>query len=167
MPFVLEFDEAALEAMASELELTQRDIERAIAVAASRTARWARSQIARGLASRLGVSQAVLSGKRLTAKSGRSSARVWVALNPLNLASAGATATARGLRAGRQSMDGAFLMKGRYGKAAMRRQGRKRKPLEAASIDVLNEGTPAINQAWPALNERFLAFYAEELERRS
>lgn len=168
MPIVIDIDAAELEHMAAALHLTARDMEQASRVAATRVARWARSQIARGLASRLGISQAALGGRRLTVKSGRSGARVWIALNPLNAANASPSRTSRGLRAGNTTFDRAFVMAGRYGRAAMRRAGRARKPLEAASLDVLEAADAAITQeAWPELNARFLAFYTEELERRT
>ena len=169
MPLVVDIDIAELEGMAAALELTGRDMEAAARVAAGRAARWARTQIARGLASRLGVPATLLGGRRVSVKSGRSGARIWIALNPLNAANANPRETGRGLRAGRETFEGAFMIKGRHGhgRAAVRRQGRGRKPLAAASLDVLAVADAAINrEAWPALNDRFLAFYAEELERK-
>lgn len=168
MPVLVDIDAAELEGMALHLELTRKAAEQAVRAAANRTARWARVQIARGLASRLGLSPQLFMGKRLQAKSGRTGARVWIALNPLNAAAAGAKEAAGGLRAGRADFRGAFLAKGKFGgRTALRRQGRARTPLEAAGFDVLRVADAEINRkAWPALNEKFLAFYVEELERR-
>lgn len=169
MPVVVELDADELEHLARELDLDRKAMERAVRVAAGRTARWARTQISRGLASRLGLPAKLLAGKRLTAKSGRSGARVWVALNPVNAARAGAEKTAHGLRAAGRDFFGAFSLKSKHGgRAAVRRAGRARTPLEAASFDVVSAAPEEINgKAWPALNERFLAFYGEELERRA
>lgn len=168
MPVLVDIDAAELEGMALHLDLTRKAAEQAVRAAANRTARWARVQIARGLASRLGISASLLQGKRLTAKAGRSGARVWIALNPLNAAQAGARSAPGGLRAGRSDFRGAFLAKGKYGgRAALRRVGRSRLPLEGAGFDVLAAAPDEINRkAWPALNDRFLEFYTEELERR-
>lgn len=167
MPVIVEIDAAELDGLALSLNVVRKEAERAVRVAANRTARWARVQIARGLGARLGVPQSLLAGKRLTAKSGRSGAKVWIALNPLNAAAAGARETGRGLRAGRTDFPGSFLIKGKHGgKAAVHRAGRARTPLEASSFDVMAAAPAEINRkAWPALNERFLEFYREELER--
>lgn len=169
MPVVVDIDAAELEGMALRLDLTRKAAEQAVRAAAGRTARWARVQIARGLASRLGISPSLLQGKRLKASAGRNGARVWIALNPLNAAQAGARTAPAGLRAGRADFRGAFLANGKFGgKAALRRAGRSRLPLESAGFDVLGAAPDEINRkAWPALNEKFLAFYGEELERRS
>lgn len=170
MPVLVDIDADELEGMALRLDLTRKAAEQAVRAAAGRAARWARVQIARGLASRLGISPSVLQGKRLTAKVGRSGARVWIALNPLNAAQAGARSAPGGLRAGRTDFRGAFLAKGQFGggKAALRRAGRSRLPLESAGFDVLGAAPDEINRkAWPALNEKFLEFYGEELERRA
>jgi hypothetical protein len=179
VPIELEIDVAELEGFGLKLEASARDMERAVRTAANRTARWARTQIARGLAARLGVPKDALAGKRLTAKSGRSGAKVWIALNPLNAYKASPSQMAaligplragerRGLRAGGVDFAGAFVMTSKHGgKAAVQRRGRARFPLEAASLDVATPGTLEINsKVWPELNDRFLAFYREELDRR-
>lgn len=168
MPIELEIDAAELEGFALKLEASKRDMESSVRAAANKTARWARTQIARGLAARLGVPKDALAGRRLTAKSGRNGAKVWIALNPLNAYKAGPTQTARGLRAGGVDFAGAFVMSNaKGGKAAVRRKGSARLPLEAASLDVATPGTDEINsKVWPELNERFLEFYREELDRR-
>jgi hypothetical protein len=168
VPVVVDIDAAELEGMALHLDLNRKAAEQAVRAAANRTARWARVQIARGLASRLGISPSVLQGKRLQAKAGRTGARVWIALNPLNVAQAGAKTAPGGLRAGRSDFRGAFLAKGRYGgRAGLRRAGRSRLPLESAAFDVLAAAPDEINRkAWPALNDKFIELYREELERR-
>ena len=168
MPLLVDIDAAELDGIALHLQATRRAAEQALRAAASRVARWARVQIARGLAARLGLSPQLLQGKRMAVKAGRTGARIWIALNQLNAAAAGARETAGGLRAGRADFRGAFLANGKYGgRAALRRQGRARVPLEAAGFDVLGAAATEIDRkAWPALNEKFLAFFREELERR-
>lgn len=169
MPLLVDIDAAELDGIALHLQATRRAAEQAVRAAATRVARWARVQIARGLGARLGLSPQLLQGKRMAVKAGRTGARVWIALNALNAAAAGAKETAGGLRAGRSDFRGAFIVaKGKYGgRSALRRQGRARVPLEAAGFDVLGAADAEINRkAWPEMNEKFLAFFREELERR-
>jgi len=168
VPIELDIDLAELEGFALKLEASRRDMEGAVRSAANKTARWARTQIARGLAGRLGVPTAALAGKRLKAKSSRNGARVWIALAPLNAYKAGPTKTARGLRAGRTDFAGAFVIAGKHGgRAAVQRRGSARLPLLAASLDIATPATDEINsKVWPALNEQFITFYRAELDRR-
>ena len=170
MPLVIEIDPTELEGLALSLDLDKKAMQRAARVAANRAIRWARVQVARGLSTRLGVPQTAFMRrtKERNAKGRGSRASLWIALNPLNAAKAGARKTATGLRAGNVDLPGAFIGKGRYGgRVAMQRKGAARYPLKAASLDVLTAGREVINlQTWPELQARFLGFYTEELERR-
>lgn len=170
MPLVVEIDADSLEGMALKLDLAKRDMEAAARAAVNRTVRWARMQVARGMAARLGIGQGVI-GKRVKARGakGRNTrGQVWVGLDPLNVASAKPRKTPRGLRAGRQDFPGAFIGKGRYGgQVAYRRAGKARYPLEAVAFDLKSLAPELIDRgAWPELNAKFLEFYQAELERR-
>lgn len=167
MPFVLSIDADQLEGMALLVGLTRDAMVKASKRAARRAVRWGRVQVARGLAARLGVPQGALAGRRMKASSRRNGARLWIALNPLNVAKANPRKYAKGIRAGRQEFEGAFVMSSkRGGLAGVRRKGSARYPLESAAFNVLTPGMDEIERkTWPALNEQFLAFYREELER--
>lgn len=170
MPLVIEIDAAELEGIALALEVDKRTMQRAARAAANKAMRWVRMHVARGLSSRLGVPQAAIT-KRLKERKARGSssrASVWIGLSALNIARVNPRKTATGLRAGKQEFVGAFVGRGKYGgRVAMRRKGRARYPLEAASLDVLTPGREFIGrEAWPGLNERFIELYRAELERR-
>jgi hypothetical protein len=138
---------------------------RASRTAANRTVRWARTQIARGLASRLGVAAGPVSARVKSRPGTGRPASVWIALNPLNTGKVGRE-SGRGIVAGREYFHRAFFAQGKFGgRAGLRRVGRSRLPLEAASVDVLGPGGEEIKVAWPAMNDRFLAEYRRELER--
>jgi hypothetical protein len=168
VPIVAEIDAGELEGLALSLQVDRRAMEAAAAAAARRAISWARTQIARGLAARLGVREQSIS-KRLKQRSKGKRTSLWIALNPLNLASVGHTKASGGLRAGAREYHGGFVARGRYGgRVAMRRAGSSRTPLVAVSIDVLAVAPSEISRgAWPGLNERFIAFYQEELARRA
>lgn len=167
MPIVATIDTSELEGLAASLEVDRRAMEEAAAAAARRAISWARTQVARGLASRLGVGQQSIS-KRLRERRKGARSSLWIALNPLNVASVAHSKTASGLRAAAREFRGGFVARGRYGgRVAMKRAGSSRTPLVAVSIDVLAQAPSEISRGtWPGLNERFLAFYLEELERR-
>lgn len=169
MPFELDIDVDELKHLASELEVDKKAMIAAARSAAIQAARWARVQTQRGLSSRLGVpSQAV--AKRANAKKRGSGARVWIGLDPLNIAIAKPTKTRAGLRGGKEEFFGAFEGKGKYSAKpiALRRKGKARSPLESVAFDVAAAGTPLIqSEVWPGLNDRFLQLYRSELERRS
>ena len=93
---------------------------------------------------------------------------MWVALRPLNVARVGPRKTRRGLSGAGQHFDDAFVAKARYGRAALRRKGKARTPLEAVSLDVHIAAEPAIDlRIWPRMQEQFIRFYQAELERRA
>jgi len=170
MPAVVEIDAAELEGLALSLNVDRETMLAAAKTAANRAIAWARVQVARGLSERLGVRQESLE-KRLRprkAEGKNTRASLWIALNPLNAERANPTKTATGLRAGNRDFPGAFLARGRYGgRVAVRRKGAARTPLEAASFDVMAIAPQAITRGtWPGLNDRFIAFYQEELEAR-
>lgn len=171
MPLVVDIDAAELEGLALRLEVDKKAMLAAIRRAANRAVAWGKTQIARGLSSRLGVPTRAMD-KRLRARKASvraTRASLWVALNPLNAERAGASATAIGLRAGGRDFVGAFVATGRFGgKAAMRRVGNSRLPLESAAFDVIAEAPRVVTgESWPGLNEKFLEFYMQELERRA
>lgn len=167
MALTVEIDPAELEFLAAQLELDKKAMVSAAKSAANKAVRWARVQAARGLSSRLGIPQGAFKS-RVKARTGKKSS-VWIALNQLNVLKAGAKKTSRGLRAGREEFLGAFETKGKFGgTAGLRRKGKARTPLESASFDVAQAGTPLINsEVWPGLNERFLNFYKSELARKA
>lgn len=165
MPIVMTVDADELAGIANLLGAAPDLMMRAARTSANRTVRWARTQIARGLASRLGVPAGPVSARVKARPSSGRPASVWIALNPLNAGKVGRE-SGRGLVAGREYFHRAFFAKGRYGgRAGLKRVGRARLPLEAASIDVLGPGGEEIGVAWPAMNDRFVAEYRRELER--
>ena len=166
MPIVVTIDADELEGIGELFDAAPSLMMRAARIAANRTVRWARTQIARGLSARLGAPIGAISA-RVLARPGRGRpASVWIALNPLNAAKANPSVRGGGLSAGREYFHGAFLAQGRYGgQAGLRRKGRGRLPLEAASLDVLSPGDEQIREHWPSVNERFLDEYRRELER--
>lgn len=169
MSIRLELDLDELEGLAARFDVAGRAMERAALVAANRAVRWARVQLQRGLAARLGVPQNALQGrlKALVARR-RGSAAVWIALAPLNVVRARPKVTRTGVAAAGRDFEGAFVGRGRYGgRAGLRRKGAARTPLEAVSLDVAGVGVPLIRlQAWPELEAQFLRLYVAELERR-
>lgn len=172
MPALVEIDTDELHGLALALEVDRKTMEAAIRVAANRAIAWARVQVARGMSQRLGIRESSIA-KRLKERKANSSSKkasVWIALNPLNAERANPKKTPTGLKAGNQEFRGAFLAHGKYGGGlvAMRRKGKARKPLEGASFDILAIAPAMLTRGtWPGLNERFLAFYKEELERKA
>jgi hypothetical protein len=155
---------------ASELETDARTMERAAKTAANATVRWAAAQLQRGLAARLGIPPGAIRErlKAMLSKSKGPRAGVWVGLRPLNVVRAGAKPSRVGLKVGRQEFPGAFLAKGTDGKkAGLRRKGKARFPLEAASLDVNGAAVPLIRTTvWPAMQAEFIRRFRAELERR-
>lgn len=171
MPLLVEIDLDELAGLAAKLDADGRVMRGAAQAAANRTVRWARSQVQRELAGRLGVPQGALKGrlKALAARRGRTTAALWIALLPLNVVRARPRRTRRGLSTAREDFPAAFVGSGKYGgKVAMRRKGEPRTPLEAVSLDVATAAKPLLtSHSWPRIQEQFIRYYRAELERRA
>lgn len=169
MPYVLTVSTAELEGIALTLGADQKVMVAAARSAATRAARWARVQVSRGLPARVGIPSDVLDMKKRTAvRSRAASAKLWIGLNPVGAIRGNPVQTASGVQAFGRQFSHAFVMRTRKGgRTVVRRRGGQRLPLDVMRADVEDGAAEYIDgTAWPGLNERFLALYRAELDKR-
>lgn len=151
------------------LGLSEKKIGSNVDIAIKKTSKWAHSQIVRELSKTTGIKQKDIRKRVFHAKSRKYTHSSYVSLyvRPMNLARFKARQTKRGLTSRVMSVPGAFLatMPGGHMKIAVKREGRRRLPIEPVTFNIRRHVQAAADRVWTSRN-LMPRLYKEIKERR-
>ena len=179
---MLDFDIDArqIEGLIEELGATDRQAKFALGRALRRTAATLRRQSERGLKSELDIKRTAYLRRRLKSLQFRSSSlsgtKLWYGLDDMPVsalrgrikAGKGGTGASFAGKAGSETFDGAFIVKGKRGRTIMRRKGKSRLPIVEARLPVQDDMNIYVEDViFPQVNDIFWSHFERDMRARA
>lgn len=163
----LTVDEGQLMAIADTLKATPEETQKALARALNRTAQWMQTRARRALANGLKIPSKVIRARLRYALYNKTTerVRVWFGLNPVSaIRLQNPRQNARGVRAGGEQYDHAFIATGRNGnRHVYHRTTRKRFPIDSVYKDIADGADILERQAFEGWEEFFFQRFEHEM----
>ena len=156
MPFELTIDAEDLEDIVRAVGATEAQAVRALKRAGRHAARWTGTRVVRRVSKSTKIQQKVLRTRR--GKAHGNAAGVWFGLNPVGVGRLKPRQNRRGVRAGGQQYDGAFVRSKGAGPVVYKRRGADRLPIEALRLPIYRQG---LNAAEDLRNDAAIEFVRE------